>query len=304
MSFATDVKDELSRVTGECDGCGKAELAALVRSLGTLAMSGQSRRLELASESPSVARALIGLLNATYGLEKKLTVRRSTLHKTHNYLVTIPGQPGFDEALAELGVVGGGGLSWGVPDELLVRDCCAAAWLRGAFLASGYIADPKGDFHFEITAQSEELADGIVSLMGRLGIRARWCRRHAAFLVYLKGADAITGFLALVGAHQGALAMENARVMKAVRNDTNRRVNAEVANQAKATRASMAQIERIERLVREQGAQVLPDSLREVAVLRVSNPHASISELGQLADPPLTKSAVYHRLRRIDALLD
>lgn len=304
MSFTSDVKDELSRVQGTCPTCDKAALAAILRVLGTLTITSGTRRLEVATESPSVARALISLLAASFALDKELTVRRSTLHKTHNYLITIPDQPAFDDALREMGIIGDGGIGEVPPPSLTERSCCAGAYLRGAFLSAGYIADPRGDFHFEIAAQTEPLAAAIASLMERGGIRARWCRRHAGYIVYLKGADQIISFLAFAGAHQGALAMESARVVKSLKNDTNRRVNAELANQAKASEAACRQIERIRLLVETRGASVLPPSLAEVARLRVANPSASIAELGQLADPPLTKSAVYHRLRRIDALLD
>ena len=111
-------------------------------------------------------------------------------------------------------------------------------------------------------------------------------------------------FLAFVGAHNSALDMETARVIKSVRNDTNRRVNAEIANQQKTAHASMQQIAKIRQVVEKHGIESIPQSLREVALLRLKYPDASIKELGELADPPLSKNAVYHRLRRINAMLD
>ena len=305
MSFTAEVKDELSHVQPTCPRCERAQLSALVRILGTLTISGAAdSRLTIATESASVARSLISLANSAYGLAKELTVRRSVLHKTHNYLITIPAQPGFVEALHDMGVLGEGGFEEGIKPELTERACCAGAYLRGAFLAGGYIADPRGDFHFELTTSSAELADDFVALMAANGIRSRAIRRHNSYLVYIKGVEQIIAFLAFVGAHQSALAMENARVIKSVRNDTNRRVNAEIANQVKASQAAVGQIERIERLVQAKGADALPPSLAQVAALRVAHPYLSIKELGELADPPLSKSAVYHRLRRIDAMLE
>ena len=99
---------------------------------------------------------------------------------------------------------------------------------------SGFVSDPRGDFHFEITVESEDLAGGLVDLLDRKGIRARVMQRRSSYMVYLKSGSAILEFLAFAGAHQSALAMENARVIKSVRNDVNRMTNAEIANQAKA----------------------------------------------------------------------
>lgn len=304
MSFTAEVKDELSRVEPTCSLCDKAELSALVRMQGTLNISGAANsRLEVATETPQLARAAIRLLHGVYGLQTELTVRRSVLHKTHNYLITVPMQPGFSDALRDLGVLGEEGFETGVRPELVERGCCAGAYLRGVFLASGYIADPRGDFHFELGASSEELAHDYIRMMADNGVTARCTKRHSSWTVYIKGVDQIIAFLAFAGAHRSALAIEEARVLKSVRNDTNRRVNAEIANQKKASDASMRQIARIRRFITEQGADSLPPSLREVAMLRLSNPESSIKQLGELADPPLSKSAVNHRLRRIDALV-
>ena len=305
MSFTAEVKDELSRVEPTCSRCDKAELAALVRIQGTLNISGGGKsRLEIATETASVARAVIRLLHNVCSLKTELTVRRSVLHKTHNYLITIPAGHELSAALEDLGVLGSAGFEAGIKPELVERGCCAGAYLRGVFLSSGYIADPRGDFHFELTCSSARLADDIVNLLAANGIRARVLRRHNSYSVYMKGVDSIISFLAFVGAHRSALAMENARVFKSVRNDTNRRVNAEIANQVKTASAAMKQIERIRRLIDQRGIESLPPALREVAQLRLENPHASIKELGELADPPLSKSAVNHRLRRIEAMVE
>lgn len=304
MSFTSEVKDELSRIEPTCSHCDKAELSALIRIEGTLSISGEGARLELATETASVARTAIRLLHSVYELGTNLTVRRSILHKTHNYLITVPPQDGLAEALHDMGILGASGFEGGIRPELVENACCAGAYLRGAFLGGGYIADPRGAFHFELAGPSEELIAACLELMEEHGMHARYIRRHNMYTIYIKGIEQIIAFLAFVGAHQSALAIENARVIKSVRNDTNRRVNAEIANQVKTTRASMRQIECIRRLVEEKGIDAIPASLREVAMLRVRNPDASVKELGELADPPLSKSAVYHRLRRIAAMLD
>ena len=301
MSFTAEVKDELSRIEPTCSRCDRAELSALIRIEGTLSISGEGPRLELATETASVARTAIRLLHSVYGLATNLTVRRSILHKTHNYLITVPPQIGLTDALHDMGILGKEGFEGGIRPELVRDACCAGAYLRGAFLGGGYIADPRGAFHFELAGPSEELIAACLELMREHGMWARYIRRHNMYVIYIKGIEQITAFLAFVGAHQSALAIENARVIKSVRNDTNRRVNAEIANQLKTTRASMQQIECIRRLVGQKGIEAIPESLREIALLRLKHPDASVKELG---DPPLSKSAVYHRMRRIAAMID
>jgi len=305
VSFTAEVKDELSRVEPKRGCCRKAELAALVRIEGTLHISGPDRyRLEVATETAPVARIVIKLLHAVYGLKTELTVRRSVLHKTNNYLITVPTQPNLSAALRELKVLGPDGLSGGVDGSLVKRDCCAVAYLRGAFLGGGFVADPHGDFHFELTSEGEHLAEDLVMLMGRFGIEARLTRRRGLFAVYLKGAEPIVTFLALAGAHQALLRTEDVRIVKSMRNDVNRLVNAEIANQAKTAEAALGQIEAIKALAATPGLESLPPALRELAALRLENPEVSLRELGALAEPALSKSAVYHRVRRIEELAE
>lgn len=304
MSFTAQVKDELSRVEAVCSHCDKAVLAALVRIEGTLFVSGKNRyRVEVATDAPSVARQVIKLLHELYKLKTNLTVRRSVLHKTPNYLIECPAQPHLAAALKDMGVLSeDGGLQLGVSEQLVAKDCCAAAYLRGAFLGSGFVSDPRGDFHFEIIVETQDLADGIVALMARRGINARVMQRRNSYMVYLKSGSTILEFLALVGAHQSALSMENARVIKSVRNDVNRQTNAEIANQAKTSRASMDQLYAIRLVLEANGMENLPPALQDFIKLRVRNPDATLKELGELATPPLSKSAVYHRVRRIEQL--
>ncbi|MHB1341957.1 MAG: DNA-binding protein WhiA [Coriobacteriia bacterium] len=304
MSFTAEVKDELSRVESRRKCCPRAELSALVRVEGTLHYSGNERfRLEIATETAPVARKVIKLLHGLYDLSTELTVRRSVLHKSNNYLITAPNQPRLAEALADLGILDPEHAPvHGIPAWLVKRDCCAISYLRGAFLGGGFVADPHGDFHFELTAENEQIAEDLTSLMGRFDMSARVTQRRGTYAVYLKGAEPIVTFLALVGAHRALLRTEDVRIIKGMRNDVNRLVNAETANLQKSADAAMAQIEAIRRLADSRGLDNLPPALRELAELRLENPDASLRELGELAEPPLSKSAVYHRIRRLEEL--
>ncbi len=303
MSFTAEVKDELVHVESVCSHCDAAALAALIRIEGSIFLSGAGHfRLEISTDAPQVARFIISALHNMYSLKTDLTMRRSVLHKTPNWLIDVPAQPGLNEALKELGIIGEEGLQRGIDPDLVRKSCCASAYLRGVFLGSGFVSDPRGDFHFEITVESQTMANDIVELMGKKGIHAKVVERRSTHTVYLKSGAAISSFLAFVGAHQSALKMENARVVKSVRNDVNRRVNAELANQAKTQAASVDQVEAIRTVLEHQDIKSLPSALQEYIRLRVTYPDATLKELGERANPPLSKSAIYHRVRRIEQM--
>ncbi|MBF4509439.1 MAG: DNA-binding protein WhiA [Aeromicrobium sp.] len=304
MSFTAEVKEELARVGMERPCCARAELSALVRVEGTLHFTGNERvRLELATETAPVARKVIKLLRSVFDLTTELTVRRSVLHRSNNYLITVVSQPALSPALTELGIVDESRVPlYTVPSWLVRTDCCAISYLRGTFLGGGFVADPHGDFHFELTAESEQVADDLVALMARFGINARVTTRRGSYAVYLKGAEPIVTFLALVGAHRALLRTEDVRILKEMRNDVNRLVNAETANLQKTATAAAEQVAAVRSLERARGLDSLPPALREIAFLRLEHPDVSLRELGELADPPLSKSAVYHRIRRLEEL--
>lgn len=303
MSFTTEVKEELSRVEPMCSHCDAATLAALIRIEGSIFFNGPGKfRLEISTDVPQVARFIIRTLHSRYALKTDLTMRRSVLHKTPNWLIEVPTQPRLTEALFDLGIIGEEGLKRGIDPRLVQKSCCASAYLRGVFLGSGFISNPRGDFHFELTVESQTMANDIVELLATKDIHAKIVERRNTYTVYLKSGAAISSFLAFVGAHQGALKMENERVIKSVRNDVNRRVNAEIANQAKTAEASVEQVAAIRTLLDHRDIKSLPRGLQEYIQLRVRYPEATLKELGERANPPLSKSAIYHRVRRIEQM--
>lgn len=305
MSFTSDVRDELSHVEPECSHCEKATLAALVRIEGTLFLSGPGKyRVEIATDSASVGRLIIRLLHTIYDLKTQLTARRSILHKTPNYLIEIPAQKGLAPALRDMGIITeDGGLRMGVDPKIVAKGCCSAAYLRGAFLGSGFISNPKSDFHFEMIVETAELAEDIVALMAEKGIKAKIMQRRNSYMIYLKSGTSILEFLAFTGAHHCAIAMEEERVVKSVRNDVNRMINAELANQQKATKAAVEQLFMIREVLEEHDIETLPPALQEFIRLRVTYPDASLKELGNKVSPPLSKSAMNHRVRRLEAMV-
>lgn len=304
MSFTAEVKDELSRVA--CTPSQQlAELAAIVRTCGTLSLSGShSFRLSVSTETGSVARVAYMLLGTARSLECHLTVRRSVLHKTRNYLISVPDQEGLEEALVQMGVLTPRrSLARDIPEGLVRDEGDAFAYLRGAFLAGGFVSEPHVDAHLEVVAQTRSIADAIAATFERVGMAARVGRRRGSFVIYHKSAEDIQEMLAALGAPHGALKMAKVRAMRSARNDANRLVNAELANQKKAAAAAGSQTQLVEQVLGQVGYARLPQALRDFCDLRLSHPDLSLRELGQAADPPLSKSAVAHRVRRLEQLL-
>ena len=306
MSFTAEVKDELARVGGSCPECEVAELAALVRVCGALSFHGSGAySIRVSTETGAVARTVIRLAHEVFDLDTSLTVRRSNLHRSRNYLIEIPEQESLEQALIRMGVlILGRGLSSGIAARVVARPCCRAAYLRGAFMAGGFIADPRGDFHLEIAVTGDEFADDLLELLDDEGITARVNRRRGSYAIYLKSFDDIAALLGVVGAERTARAVKNIRVMKSVKNDVNRRVNAELANQARSTGASADQLALIDRVEREIGFDALPPALMQFCVARREHPELSLRDLGAQMMPPLSKSALYHRVLRLEKLLE
>lgn len=303
MSFTAEVKDELSRV--DCDRAGEvAELSALVKVCGTLSFQGLgAHSIRVTTETGAVARTVIRLAHKVFDLETRLTVRRSVLHKTRNYLIEVGDQPGLEEALCELGVlVPGEGMAPAVPAGVAEDPGRRSAFLRGAFMAGGFIADPRGDFHLEMAVAGEPLAQGLVALCRTAGVTARLNRRRGAFAIYLKSFDDIVRFLLEVGAVKTAKAISNVRRMKSVKNDVNRSVNAEMANARRASGAAAEQLALIDRIEAGPGIDSLPPALAAFCELRREHPDLPLAELGRAAFPPLSKSALYHRVLRLERL--
>ena len=305
MSFSAEVRDELARCAAECEYCDLATLAALVRVCGTLSITGPGRyRVTVATETGAVARTMIGITHQKLKLKTEFTVRKSVLHKVRNYLIALPDQPDLDKALVVLGVLDRGhGLVQGIPRHIVARPCCRRAYIRGALIAGGFVADPRGDFHLEIAVGSEEFARALADLIGELGVLARVNPRRGSFAVYIKSAEAIARLLEQVGARRSVEEIAEARAVKSVKNDVNRRVNAELANQGRSAGAAQHQMGLIARAGELGLREELPEALEDFCRLREAHPDASLRDLGEIADPPLSKSALYHRVLRLERLV-
>ena len=176
--------------------------------------------------------------------------------------------------------------------------------LRNAFLSNGSIADPQKEYHLEILSDSEIVAKSICDILNEFGISAKIIEKKYNYATYVKEAESIALFLNVIGAHSALLNFENAKVTHEMNNQINRMVNCETANLSKIVNASLRQINAINKIKNSVGLNSLPDSLREVAELRLNNPDIGLEELGKLVSTPLGKSGVNHRLKKIEEIAD
>ena len=193
----------------------------------------------------------------------------------------------------------------GLANGLLVQNsCCRRAFIRGAFLSAGSMSDPEKSYHFEIVCTGEERARQLQELINAFEMDAKIVKRKKNHVVYLKEGAQIVDMLNIMEAHVALLNLENVRILKEMRNSVNRQVNCETANINKTVSAAVKQVEDINYIKSQRGLESLPDNLREIALLRLQYPQAALKELGMFLDPPVGKSGVNHRLRRLCMMAD
>lgn len=303
-SFSQKTKEELIRRFPKKKCCVKAEIAAIVRANGTLHLrANRSFVLSISSENASLMRKVHQLLKVGFELQSQLVIEETEKLGRRCYKLQLTGAKTVKRVLGEMDIISSDfDFDSGVPSTLVRTKCCQAAFLRGAFLARGSVTDPqKGNYHLEIVSENEEFAQGLTYLMNLCKFKAGLSQRreYKEYVVYLKEAEAISNFLTFIGAHSALLFMEDVRIIKEMRNEVNRLVNCETANLEKSVRAAVEQVEIITEFMKKKEYKNLPNNLKDLAALRLENPGASLRELGQLANPALSKSAVNHRMRKL-----
>lgn len=284
MSFSGEVKEELARHISNARHCQIAELAAIMHFCGQY---GQDERgsftIGFQTENEAVVRKGFTLLKKTFNIETGLSLENSEMQE---FLQKIGN---FEEP---------------VNGMLIKNSCCKRAFLRGAFLGVGSISDPQKGYHLEFACTDEEKAKQLQEVMGFFDIESKIIFRKKYYVVYLKEGACIVDLLNVCEAPVSLMRLENLRILKEMRNSVNRRVNCETANIAKTVNAASRQMEDIEYLEVHYGFQNLPESLQQMAEIRLEHPDMSLKELGECFDPPIGKSGVNHRLRKLSELAD
>lgn len=305
MSFSRKVKEELARHKTQARHCQIAEFAAIFALAGRVKKISPERYcLEIYTENLTVAQKSDMLLRQMFQMTVDVSVRNHNLQgRTMGYTLVVQKQADVVAVLKAIKQMDGQGRLLEREDagrmKLVQNACCKRAFLRGAFLSSGSVTDPEKAYHLEISVISEALAVQLQKIMMFFGMEAKIVTRKKYQVVYIKEGAQIVDFLNVTEAHVALMEFENIRIVKEVRNSVNRQVNCETANISKTVTAAAKQIEDIKYVECNMGLRQLAKGLREIAELRLEYPDSSLQELGQMLNPPIGKSGVNHRLRKI-----
>lgn len=309
MSFSGEVKEELSRYLPTARHCQIAEIAAIFGMCGQTAQKEGGLIARIHTENIAVARKCFTLLQKTFNIRAEMCVRRNAyLKKSRTYIIVINEQEEVQRLLEAIKIEDESGAVIGdkkITDQRILQSaCCRRAFIRGAFLASGSISDPEKFYHLEIVCASQERADQMRQIMNSFPVEAKIVRRKKYYVVYIKEGEQIGEMLRVMEASLAVMNLENIRIVKEMRNSINRQVNCETANIHKTVSAAIEQINDIKYILEYGGFDSLPDNLREIALARLEKPEATLKELGDSLTPPVGKSGVNHRLRKLKMIAD
>lgn len=302
MSFSSEVKEELSGHISSSRHCQIAELAAIFCHNGRIVVGeGGNIQLSIQTENEQVIRKCFTLLKKSFKIGTDVFGKSA-------YSLKIQQEEDIRKLLQILKLLEPSGElrhQTDIVSPLLVKNaCCRRAFLRGTYLAAGSMSDPEKSYHLEFVCGTQAQAQQLQEIIHDFGIEARMIIRKNHFVVYMKEGSSIVDLLNVMGAHVSLMNLENLRIVKEMRNSINRRVNCEAANITKTVTASSKQIEDIVLIQQTLGLQAIQKGLREMAEIRLEYPEATLKELGQYLNPPVGKSGVNHRLRKLSEIAE
>ena len=286
MSFSSDVKEERAKQISKSRHCQLAELAGIIELSGRI--NEKTKGLELDTENLLLLNKYVTLMKRAFGTDTTKALDEEDTGKILAAL-KITAQPVNRQTADGL---------------LLMQTCCKRAFIRGAFMAAGSIIDPNKSYHFEIVCHTLEQAQQLKELMEFFETEPKIVERKERMVVYLKEGSQIVDLLNVMEAYVSLMNLENVRILKEMRNSVNRKVNCETANINKTVNAAVKQMEDIKRIRDTIGFDNIPEPLAEIAQARLDYPEATLKELGTYLDPPVGKSGVNHRLRKLAAIAE
>ena len=309
MTFSKVIKEELSNQISNARHCCIAEIAAMLSVCGKLMVDDVGKKtLVLQTENITVARKYFTLVRKTFNINTYIQIRKNMAAKRSNlYILRLEGREVerlllttklscYELENKELGLY---------TDHLVVQNtCCKRAFIRGAFLAAGSMSDPEKAYHLEIVLPDSKRANQLIEIINSFLIDAKVVVRKKYHVVYIKEGSQIVDLLNIMEAHNALMKFENVRILKEMRNSINRQVNCEAANINKTVMAATKQIDDINFIKETIGFEGLSEGLEDVAKLRISFPEASLKELGDMLCPPIGKSGVNHRLKKLSCIAD
>lgn len=295
MSFSFDTKNELCRLPVQKLCCARAEAYGILLYCNTF----HSAEVRIITENPHFAARLPKLFQRAFNLRfdripepeaPGKMVFQMTDQKKLDHIINLLGYDPRQNPVLHINF------------GLLEEECCRASFLRGAFFAGGSLTDPHKRYHLELTTSHAQAGRELEALLRECGYPPKSLARNGSFITYFKQSDQIEDFLTLIGAPVAAMNVMSAKLEKELRNRVNRRLNCDSANLDKAVGAAQEQLEAIRRLQAADRLDSLPDKLQTTALMRLEHPELTLSELAESFDPPVTKSCLNHRLRKIQEL--
>lgn len=335
MTFSAILKKDLSKLPFGSKACQRAELSGMIGSVATISVDEKgAMAISIKTENPAVAARCYQLMKILYHIKPKIKIEKTRKFKEHRAYRVVVEEPWTAKIILEdcqILTYNSNGQAFfanQVPDQFIKQTNQTKAYIRGAFLGCGSVSNPEKTYHLELVGKKAPLANkktdkkiekkierspatgseqcaylqSIKNILDNYEIKSNLIHRKAHWVLYLKEGASVADFLSVIGAHRGLLEMENIRIVKEVRNDVNRQVNCETANLNKTIVASYDQVADIMLIKDQLGLKNLPRNLYDIAELRLNYPDASIKELGERLDPPVGKSGVYHRLKKLNQI--
>jgi DNA-binding protein WhiA len=310
LSFSSLVKEEICRVEDSCGKCIAAQMAAILEINATVEkINDNEYKIKISTENSAFMRKIYSDIKTMTGFHPEVIMKRSTKLKKHRgYTIYLSSNNVLNNILDKTGInihfeKGQIVKNWTV-FKMLNKECCTRTYLRYAFLSGGSMGDPEKSYHLEIASNDKQAIIELSKILNKYDLNSKIIERKGMHICYLKESENIIDFLNIIGAHKALMKIENIRIIKEMRNNVNRIVNCETANLDKTVNAASKQLGNIKYINRVIGLDKLPDSLKQIALLRLENKDLSLKELGELLRPQLGKSGVNHRLRKIEIIAE
>lgn len=286
--------------------CQLAEIAGFIRVSGSISLKGFGKfRIILTTENPAAARHIKSLIGDYFDIETNLEVSKTQgFDKANQYSIIIEPENKSEQILRETGILqvkeGYDIITDGIYDSITRKKCCKKSYLKGMFLGSGSINNPEKGYSLELVCNSEKLALDLKKLMSSgYDVNPKVTPRKSKHVVYIKNFDGVIDTLTAMGAHSNVLTLQNTKIEKETISKAVRMVNVDSANIDRAMDAAAKQMDAIRKIEKVRGLAILPPKLEMVAKLRIQNPEANLTQLGEMCRPPINKSAVYKRMNKI-----
>lgn len=294
MSFSSEVKAELCKIPVSRACCALAEAYGVLLYSNTFTV----REIRIITASRAFAERLPRLFMKAFSLAF------DSVSLSRKYTLLITDRDKIARIFDCYGYDAGSTIAHHVNLSVLEDECCQPAFVRGAYLAGGSITDPSKRYHLELVTDHYNVSREIFSILLEMGFTPKETSRSGNYVTYFKQSESIEDLFTTLGAPLSAMGIMQAKIEKGMRNTINRKVNCDSANADKVVAAAQEQIEAIKKLDKAVGLDKLPEKLHETAILRLVNPEASLADLSQLADPPVTKSCLSHRLKKLAELAE